>query len=134
MKGSTIRNRKKVAVPVDFNISNGTIGGCDIDFVLEFNNELLILVEFKEKGVEIPTGQRLMLERVINAWRDSGKKGVVIRADYTELTKDGFITMTNTVVGKVYLSERNWVDIGEVNTVDYINSIGERLNITKCRF
>lgn len=134
MKGSTIINRKKVAVPVDFNISNGTIGGCDIDFVLEFNNELLILVEFKEKGVEIPKGQKLMLERVIDAWRDSGKKGVVIRADYTELTKDGFITMTNTVVGRVYLTERNWVDIGEVNTVDYINSVGRRANQIKCKF
>lgn len=131
-----IRDRKQVAIPVDFNISNGKIGGTDIDFVLEFDNELLILVEFKRKGAEIPTGQRLLLERIADAWRDSGKKAVVIKAVYTDLSDDGFITLTKTIVDKLYLAERNWIDVlyQNKNTVDYINSIGERLGNYKCKF
>ena len=40
----------------------------DIDAVLEFDNEILILIEVKYKFKKIPTGQRLLLERLCNSW------------------------------------------------------------------
>ena len=58
---SLIRNSKQVKQVIDFTgIQNGKIHPSDIDAVLEFNNDALILIEVKRKGNRIPTGQRLL--------------------------------------------------------------------------
>ena len=62
---SLIRNRKKVRQVIDFTgVQNGNMHPSDIDAVLEFDNEVLILIEVKYKFKKIPTGQRLLLERL----------------------------------------------------------------------
>ena len=66
---SLIRNSNQVKQAIDFSgIESGKIHPTDIDVVLEFNNEVLILMEVKRKGNNIPVGQRLVLERIANSW------------------------------------------------------------------
>ena len=61
-KVSLIRNRNKVKQVIDFTgVQNGNMHPSDIDAVLEFDNEILILIEVKYKFNSIPTGQRLLL-------------------------------------------------------------------------
>ena len=55
---SLIRNSKQVKQVIDFTgIQNGKIHPSDIDAVLEFNNDALILIEVNRKGNRIHTGQ-----------------------------------------------------------------------------
>ena len=71
---SLIRNSKQVKQVIDFTgIQNGKIHPSDIDAVLEFNNDALILIEVKRKGNRIPTGQRLLLERISDSWHNQEK-------------------------------------------------------------
>ena len=58
-KTSLIRNRNKVKQVIDFTgVQNGNMHPSDIDAVLEFDNEILILIEVKYKFKTIPTGQK----------------------------------------------------------------------------
>jgi len=64
-----IRNSNQVKQTIDFSgIQNGKIHPSDIDAVLEFNNEALILMEVKREGNDMPIGQRLLLERICDSW------------------------------------------------------------------
>ncbi len=56
-----INSYKQIKQVVDFTgIQNGLIHPTDIDAVLEFDNDVLIIIELKYKNAEIPTGQRLV--------------------------------------------------------------------------
>ena len=78
---SLIRNRKKVRQVIDFTgVQNGKMHPSDIDAVLEFDNEILILIEVKYKFKKIPTGQRLLLERLCNSWHT--KKSIVLKVEH----------------------------------------------------
>jgi hypothetical protein len=58
---SLIRNSKQVSQSIDFTgFENNKIHPTDIDFVFEFDNEILILGEVKKDGNDLPTGQRLV--------------------------------------------------------------------------
>jgi len=64
---SLIRNRNQVKQVIDFTgVQNGKMHPSDIDFVLEFDERILILGEVKRRYNEIPTGQRLILERIVD--------------------------------------------------------------------
>ena len=67
-----INNHKQIKQVVDFTgLQNGLIHPTDIDAVLEFDNDILIIIELKYKNAEIPTGQRLVLERICNSLQKS---------------------------------------------------------------
>lgn len=130
---SAIRNRDQAKVPVDFKISNGKIGGTDIDFILEFDDKFLILVECKKEGSDIPIGQQLVLERIADAWRDSGRQAAVLHVTWKELD-DGFINLRETKVRTAYTINRKWTPCVGQNTIEFINEIGKHWKCRKCRF
>ena len=71
---SLIRNRNLVKQVLDFTgLQNGKMHPSDIDAVLEYDNDALILMEVKRKGRKIPTGQRLLLERLNDSWHNQDK-------------------------------------------------------------
>ena len=75
-----IKNRNLVKQVLDFTgLQNKKIHPSDIDFVLEFDDEVLILGEVKHKYNKIPTGQRLILERIIDKW---GHGGIAIKVEH----------------------------------------------------
>ena len=129
---STIRNREQVSIPVDFKISNGKIGGTDIDFLLEFDGEFLILVECKKEGTQLSVGQRLVLERIVDAWRASGGRAVSMLVWWDTLD-NGFINLRRTRV-ESYYTENGWQKGKQAPTIDFINIIGDHWGCRKCRF
>ena len=66
---SLIRNSNQAKQGIDFTgIQNGKIHPTDIDAVLEFDNKTLILIEVKKSNNYLPTGQKLVLERICDNW------------------------------------------------------------------
>ena len=130
---SLIRNRKKVRQVIDFTgVQNGNMHPSDIDAVLEFDNEILILIEVKYKFKKIPTGQRLLLERICNSWHT--KKSIVLKVEHDFDNDEENIPLDKCVVTGVYY-DKKWIYYTEhYNFKHYINKLGEKWDCEKCRF
>ena len=103
----------------------------DIDFVLEFDNNVLILGEVKRKYNEIPTGQRLILERIIDRW---GEGGIAIKVEHQYKDDNTNIPLKECVVTARYYNGE-WTHFKKPkNFINYINIIGERFKCKKCKF
>jgi len=129
---SLIRNSKQVKQVIDFTgVQNGKIHPSDIDAVLEFDNDALVLIEVKRKYNKIPTGQRLLLERISDSWHNP-EKSIVLKVTHTydDDTKD--IPLHECSVEVVYYkgvwSERT----GPL--IDVLNKLGKKWNIKKLSF
>ena len=81
---SLIKNRDRVKQVLDFTgVQNGNMHPSDIDAVLEFDGKYLILIEVKFKGSKIPTGQKLLLERIAESWSViRAKEAVVLKVPF----------------------------------------------------
>jgi hypothetical protein len=130
---SLIRNRKKVRQVIDFTgVQNGNMHPSDIDAVLEFDNEILILIEVKYKFKKIPTGQRLLLERICNSWHT--KKSIVLKVEHDFDNDEENIPLDKCVVTGIYY-DKKWIYYTEhYNFKHYINKLGEKWDCEKCRF
>ena len=102
-----IRNTNQVKQAIDFTgIENGAIHPTDIDAVLEFDNEVLILIEVKKKGNKIPLGQRLVLERICEAWRTS--KSIILFVTHNFKNDLKNIPLEECYVEKYYTQQTKW--------------------------
>ena len=54
----------------------GNITPTDMDGVIEYHNHLWLMFEAKLEGKEVPTGQRLLLERFIQDAKKARKHGI----------------------------------------------------------
>ena len=78
---SLIKNRNRIKQVLDFTgVQNKKMHPSDIDAVLEFNDEALILMEVKYKYNKIPIGQKLLLQRIADRW---GEKAIVLKIEHT---------------------------------------------------
>lgn len=129
---SLIRNSKQVRQTIDFTgIQSGKIHPTDIDVVLEFDNDVLILMEVKRKGNLIPTGQRLVLERICNSWHTDKCVVLYVTHDFKDDNKD--IPLDKCSVGNIYLN-RKWKPAKqEINLVDCLKGFSELWNIKKLK-
>jgi hypothetical protein len=131
---SLIRSPREVVRAIDFTgVQNGAMHPTDIDCVLEFNNDILILMEVKQWGKEIPLGQRLLLERLCDAWRTP--RSTVLKVDYKkENVGEYTIDLHECFVTKYYY-EGQWSDTKTpVKLIEFINHLGKKWNCDKCRF
>lgn len=129
---SLIRNRNQVKQVIDFTgVQNGNIHPSDIDFVLEFDNKVLILGEVKRKYNKIPKGQKLILERIIDRW---GEGGIALKVEHQYKDDNTNIPLEEcTVTARYYKGD--WTYFTEPkNFITYINKIGEHFDCKKCRF
>ena len=82
MSEGLIRNTNQVKQAIDFvGAEWKDIHPSDIDAVLEFDNEHLILFEVKRKGHSIPKGQRLLLKRIVDCWQRKGK-AIILKGEH----------------------------------------------------
>lgn len=131
---SLIRNTKEVVRAIDFTgVQNGAMHPTDIDCVLEFDNDILILMETKQWGKEIPTGQRLLLERLCDAWRTP--RSIVLKVDFKkEDVNPHTIDLHKCYVVRYYY-EKKWEDTSKpIGLIEFINHLGKKWNNEKCRF
>lgn len=123
-----IRSSKQVKQAVDFSgVQNGLIHPSDIDAVLEFGNKALILLEVKRKGNRIPTGQRLMLERIVDRW----EMGVVLKVEHSFYDVDKDIPLVECFV-TYYYSDKEWHECN-IPVVKFLQGLGEKWNISKLK-
>jgi len=129
---SLIRNRNQTKQAIDFSgIQNGKIHPTDIDGVLEFDNEVLILFEVKRFNNDIPTGQRLVLERVCDSWKT--KKSIVLLVNVNVPNDIDSIPMINGIVTKYYINGQ-WNELKSNNTIkSVLNKLGQKWNIKKLK-
>lgn len=124
-----IRNSNQVKQAIDFSgIQNGRIHPSDIDAVLEFDNEALILIEVKREGNTIPTGQRLLLERLCNSWRTEKSIVLFVTHSFTDDKKD--IPLKECCVSGAYY-DMKWHRVNTELLSSVLNKIGLRWNIKK---
>ena len=131
---SLIRNHREVVKSIDFTgVQNGKIHPTDIDCVLEFDNDILILIETKKVGNEIPTGQRILLERLIDSWHTN--HGIALKVEYTDEEIGAVSIQLNRCMVTKYYINKTWYDAPiPTKMVEFINTLGEKWNNEKCRF
>jgi hypothetical protein len=129
---SLIRNSNQVKQTIDFTgIESGKIHPTDIDVVLEFDNEVLILMEVKRKGSKIPTGQRLVLERIANSWHTDKVVVLYVTHNFKNDNKD--IPLKECNVESIYLG-RVWKESKrQISLVDTIKGFSKLWNINKLK-
>jgi len=131
-KKSLIRNSKQIKQVIDFTgVQNGKIHPSDIDAVLEFDNDALILIEVKRKYNKIPIGQRLLLERINDSWHNQ-EKAIVLKVTHTykDDTKD--IPLDECSVEVCYYKGVWSARTGSL--LEVLNKLGEAWNIKKLSF
>jgi len=73
-----IQNQKNFHQKVLFEgIRYGKCMPTDIDAAMEFDNKALILYELKYGEAQVPRGQMLLLQRIIDAWQQDGRQAVL---------------------------------------------------------
>ena len=140
---SLIKNRDRVKQVIDFtSVQNGKMHPMDIDAVLEFDNRILILIEVKFKGNDIPTGQKLTLERICDAWhkKDIQKtreqersKAIVLKVEHNFNNDNVNIPLDKCYLTSIYYNKK-WSKRYDSNIITYINKLGEKWNCSKCKF
>ena len=127
---SLIRNSKQVRQTIDFTgVQSGKIHPTDIDVVLEFNNEVLILMEVKRKGNIIPTGQRLVLERIANSWHTNKSVVFYVTHDFKNDEKD--IPLHKCNVESIYLNKKWKSAKQDINLIDCLKGFKKLWDIKK---
>lgn len=125
-----IRNSNQVKQAVDFTgIENGIIHPTDIDAVLEFDDEAIIFMEVKKRGNKIPTGQRLVLERLVEAWRTPKAIALYVTHFGTDETQD--IPLEDCFVEKYYTQQTKWKIIQKSPLKKILNFLGKEWGINK---
>tara|TARA_R100001463_G_scaffold53553_2_gene104584 strand:- start:23 stop:415 length:393 start_codon:yes stop_codon:yes gene_type:complete len=124
-----IKYPKRAKQIIDFTgVQNGKIHPSDIDAVLEFDSKHLLLFELKKVGVQVPLGQRMMLERIIDAWEDCGKIGTVVYCEHDTKSEDTIYLKDCTVVG-VYNKGESKAFKSDLR--EFLFMYGEKYNIKK---
>lgn len=129
---SLIRNSNQVKQAIDFSgVENGKIHPSDIDAVLEFDNEALILIEVKRLNNKIPTGQRLLLERISDSWKTDKSIVLFVTHDFKDDAKD--IPLSDCSLNSYYYNG-SWLNAKKVTSLKTaLNELGELWNINKLR-
>ena len=128
---SLIRNSAQAKQGIDFTgFQNGKIHPSDIDAVLEFNNEVLILIEAKRRGNEIPTGQRLLLERIVDSWHTG--KAIAFLGEHTHYDTNTDIPI-ESLITKKYYHNKKWTETNEP-LINLLNKLGEHWRLNKLKF
>ena len=127
-----IRNDKQIKQGIDFTgVQNGNIHPTDIDAVLEFNNEALILIEAKRVGNEISTGQSLVLERICDSWHT--RKSIALFVTHTIEDTSELIRLDECKVYKYYHNHKWHSSVDNTDFKTILNNIGKSWDIEKLK-
>ena len=82
-------------------LQDGLVSPTDIDFCFEVGNKFLLIGDCKKDDAPFPTGQRLVIERIVDNWRATNKVSLGVIATHSTSAEQS-IMLANTVVTKVY--------------------------------
>lgn len=133
---SLIKNSDRVRQVLDFTgVQNGKMHPSDIDAVLEFDNKYLILMEVKYDDSYIPVGQRILLERLAEAWVAAGKDAVILKVSHNFEDDKKDIPLDKCEVTYIWDRLKKWKQLDKsINLITVINKLGEFWKCKKCKF
>jgi hypothetical protein len=111
---SLINNIKYLKQVPDFTgCQNGNMHPTDIDALLEFDDKYLILFEAKHtcNTGGLPTGQKLVLERIVNAWKECRTDAIAYLLDHSSTDDDTYEFLDDTIVTHYYNGEWHCLDV-----------------------
>lgn len=87
----------------------GNITPTDIDGLIDFRGSVWVLFEVKSAGKDVPRGQRLALERLIETFRRAGQHGIAMIAEQSERDCDKDVYARSCRVREIYTTEaQHW--------------------------
>jgi hypothetical protein len=126
-----IKYKNRIKQVLDFRgVGDSKIHPSDIDAVLEFDNKYLIIFEVKLKGVQVPFGQRLLFERIVNCWQKNNGEAFIVYCEHETNTEE-IIQMENTTVVNVYHNKKNHAR--NENIKNFLLNLAEHYKIDKLK-
>ena len=77
----------------------------DIDFCMEYRNRVWVIGEVKGRGVAIPQGQKLFLQRFVQMAHDGGKRAIAIVVEHNVWNWKETVQLRDCQVREYYASE-----------------------------
>ena len=111
-------------------LQDGLVSPTDIDFCFEVGNKFLLIGDCKKDDAPFPTGQRLVIERIVDNWRATNKVSLGIIATHSTSAEQS-IMLANTVVTKVYYNGE-WKKTFMVFD-EFVKRTAERFDIEKLK-
>jgi len=100
-----IRSRSNLAQVINFSgLKFGSMYPSDIDAIIEVRDKLWIVIEVKHGDAEPPFGQRLMLERLVDALSEH-RQAILFLANHKSR---GEVDLASCIVTK-YRIRKKWV-------------------------
>tara|TARA_R110000824_G_scaffold222606_1_gene410305 strand:- start:12069 stop:12470 length:402 start_codon:yes stop_codon:yes gene_type:complete len=122
-------NRFKQSIIFD-GLQDGLVSPTDIDFCFEVGNKFLLIGDCKKGDAPFPTGQRLVIERIVDSWRLLKRTSVGVIATHNTSTEQS-VVLANTVVTKFYYNGK-WYESFDVFS-DFVRKIANRFDIEKLK-
>lgn len=97
-------NRGRQLIRFD-GLQYGNITPTDIDGIIEYRNALWLMFEAKMKGKDVPTGQRLALERFIQNVRIAKRHGIAMIVEHDVQDTDRDIYLKDCTVRELITTE-----------------------------
>jgi hypothetical protein len=82
-----------------------TITPTDIDGLIEVRGQVLVLFEAKLAGKDVPHGQRVALEQIVQDARRAGKHAVALVVEHSVADPEQDIMLKDLAVREAYRSE-----------------------------
>ena len=90
-------------------LSGTTITPTDIDGIMEYHDKAWIMIEAKLKGVELPFGQKTLMERFVKDGQKSGKQNLAIVVEHEVHNTKEVVEIAEWPIKEVIFYEGNKV-------------------------
>lgn len=123
----TIQHRERARQLIRFDgIRYGNATPTDADGLFEWQNKAFVFWEFKMRGVDIPDGQRMALERLVDALGMADKKAVFFLCSHNVENPHDDVFAIDSNVERVYYKGK-WHDGHGWTVGDWLDSFMERV-------
>ena len=85
----------------------GKITPTDIDGLIEYNNKAYVILEVKYDGKDLPFGQRLAIQRMVDDFRNSGKQALALVVNHGIEDTSKHVPVADCMVRELYHSKEN---------------------------
>lgn len=126
---SRINNPKRAKQLIDFKglEVDGYIYPTDIDGLIEYKDSEYILFEIKHGSAEVPFGQRLALQRMVDDFTKIGKQAVAFVCEHNVHDTDKIVVAAWCKVREIYYgNEKEWrKPYGEITVREAVDMFQE---------
>ena len=108
-----IQFRERSRQVIDFSgLQYGNITPTDIDGLIEYKNKAYVIIEMKYGKAEMPKGQKLCIERMINDFTSKGKLATAFLCEHNIENPEDDIVASKAIVRSCYYNG-HWRDDGK---------------------